>query len=156
MENNKKFSYFGSYDVTVDDKGRIMIPVKLREEINADCEGNLVMGQTFRANCVSIYSNHEFKRIRDKLYRNRNSSVHYQDIMRTVVGTAQDCVMPKSGRILIPRQLRTFNSVHGDAVLIGMGNRIELWDLERWQEHHKAVNDSDTDAYDKVLKKFDF
>ena len=133
-----------------------MIPVKLREEINADCEGNLVMGQAFRTDCVSIYPRHEFERIRDELFRNRNSSVHYQNILRTIVGTAQDCVLPKSGRILVPRQLRTFNSIHGDAVLIGMGNRIELWDLERWQNHHKAVNDSDTDAYDKVLKTFDF
>ncbi len=133
-----------------------MIPVKLREEFNADCKGTLVMSQAFRANCVSIYPNHEFKRIRDQLFRKRNSSVHYQDIMRTIVGTGQDCVLPKSGRILIPRQLRTFNSIHGEAVLIGMGTRVELWDLERWHDHHQAVKDSDTDAYDKVLKTFDF
>jgi len=156
VENREKIAYFGSYDVTVDDKGRIMIPVKLREEFKVDCEGNLVMSQAFRTNCVSIYPNHEFDRVRDELFGQRNSSVYYQDIMRTIVGTAQKCVLPKSGRILIPRQLRTFNSINSDAVLIGMGTRVELWDLERWHDHHKAVKDSDTDAYDKVLKKFDF
>ena len=133
-----------------------MMPVRLREEFNADCEGKLVMSQAFRTNCVSIYPKHEFDRVRDELFRDRNSSVYYQDILRTIVGTAHEIELPKSGRILIPRQLRTFNSFQGDAVLIGMGTRVELWDLKLWQKHHKAVKKSKTDAYDKVLEKFDF
>ena len=156
MAKSEKFRYFGSYDVKVDDKGRFMMPVKIREEFNADCKGHLVMNQTFRTNCMSIYPKHEFERVRDELFKKRVASVYYQDILRTMVGTAQKCELPKSGRILIPRQLRTFNSFLGDAVLIGMGTRVELWDLKRWQKHHKAVKNSKTDAYDKVLEKFDF
>jgi len=145
--------YFGSHNLSVDDKGRIVVPVSFREQLKQHCSGSLVMGQTFGAPCISIYPAPEFDRIRDELMRNRNATVQFQNLLRIIVGTAQNCDMLATGRVLVPKQLRQFNSIERDALLIGVGTRFELWEQSEWQNHCAGIKNENEEDYHMILEK---
>ena len=149
----RKMQYFGSHNLSVDEKGRIVIPVSFREHLKEHCQGSLVIGQTFRAPCISIYPAPEFDRVRDELMRNRNATLQFQNLLRIIVGTAQNCEMLATGRVLVPKQLRQFNSIERDAMLIGVGTRFELWDQGQWQAHCAGIKNEDGEDYQIILEK---
>ena len=145
--------YQGSHNLSVDGKGRVVIPVSYREQLHQQFDGKLVIGQTFRFPCISIYPAPEFDRIREELLRNRNATMQFQNLMRTIVGSAHKCDMLASGRILLPKQLREFNSIEKDAVLIGMGTRFELWDHNEFNSHNSGINSGTDEEYQEILEK---
>ena len=116
------------------------------------CAGKLVIGQTFRLSCISIYPEQEFDRMRENLLGQRNATMQFQNLLRVLVGTAQKCEMLASGRVLMPKQLREFNSIERDATLIGMGSRFELWDQDAWQKHCEGLKHESDDGYQSILE----
>lgn len=145
--------FFGSHNLSVDGKGRIVIPISFRERLHEQCAGKLVFGQTFRAPCISIYPAPEFDRIRDELIKNRNATTQFQNLLRIIVGTAQDCDMLATGRVLVPKQLRQFNSIEKETVLIGVGTRFELWDQNEWHNHCEGIKGENDEDYQIILEK---
>ena len=142
----------GSYNLSVDGKGRIVIPVNYREHLQQQFDGKLVIGQTFRFCCLTIYPEPEYHRVRQELLDNSNSSVKYKNLMRTVVGSAHDCNMLANGRVLLPKQLRKSNSIENDVVLVGIGARFELWDHKKFKKHNKKVNSAADEDYQDILE----
>ncbi len=114
----------GQYQHTVDAKGRLFIPAKLREEL----------GETFYVTmgmdgCLSVYSDASWAKFTEKF-----ESLPYTrtKAMRPLFANAAKCEPDAQGRILLPAKLRAYAGLQKDVVVIGVSNRAEIWDAEKW------------------------
>lgn len=114
----------GQYQHSIDSKGRLFIPAKLREEL----------GDTFYVTmgidrCLSVYSDESWTRFTEKF-----ESLPYTKTraMRPLFANAAKCEPDAQGRILIPAKLRNYAELKKDVVVIGVSNRAEIWNAEAW------------------------
>ena len=127
----------GATKVTLDAKGRMAIPTRYRERLAARCDGEIVV-TVDRDHCLLIYPLPDWEELERKLVRLPSMHKVARRIVRIMVGYATEVDMDGSGRILVSRELRDFASIEKQAVLIGQGNKFELWDEETWNEKRDA------------------
>ena len=121
----------GATKVTLDAKGRFAIPTRDRERIAARCEGQLI-ATVDKDYCLLIYPYPDWEEIERKLMRLSSMNKKTRRLQRLMVGHATEVEVDGHGRILLSRELREFAELGRQAVLIGQGNKFELWDEERW------------------------
>ena len=127
----------GATTVTLDAKGRVAIPTRYRERIAARCEGQLV-ATVDRDYCLLIYPYPDWEEIERKLVRLPSLNKQARRLQRLMVGYATEIDIDGHGRILLPRELREFAGLDRQAILIGQGNKFELWDEESWNGKRDA------------------
>lgn len=123
----------GPTKVTLDAKGRLAIPTRYRERLAARCDGNLVV-TVDRDYCLLIYPLPDWEEIERKLVRLPALDRKARRLQRLMVGHATEVELDGHGRILLSKELREFAGLEKHTVLIGQGNKFELWDEERWNE----------------------
>ena len=123
----------GATKVTLDAKGRLAIPTRYRERIAARCEGQLI-ATVDKDYCLLIYPYPDCEDIERKLMRLPSLNKRARRLQRLMVGHATEVEIDGHGRILLSRELREFAELGRQAVLIGQGNKFELWDEGRWGE----------------------
>ena len=121
----------GATKVTLDAKGRLAIPVRYREQLMTRAEGRLV-ATVDRDHCLLIYPLPDWEEIERKLTRLPALNKQSRRLQRLMLGHATEFEMDSHGRILLTRELREFASLDRQAMLIGQGNKFELWSEERW------------------------
>lgn len=121
----------GATKVTLDAKGRLAIPSRYRERIASRSNGQLV-ATVDRDYCLLIYPMPDWEEIERKLVRLPALNPQARRLQRLMVGYATELEMDGHGRILLPRELREFAGLDRQAMLIGQGNKFELWEEERW------------------------
>ncbi|MBQ0050534.1 MAG: division/cell wall cluster transcriptional repressor MraZ [Treponema sp.] len=126
----------GEYRNTLDEKGRILFPTKLRNELFQENERNvLIITQSFD-HCLWLYTLEEWKKLSSKImetaspFNSKNNLV-----LRHFIGPAQEVELDKAGRISIPQSLRSFANLSKDCVVLGINKYIELWDAETYQKY---------------------
>jgi len=114
----------GEYSHTIDPKGRLFIPAKLREELGTVFYVTLSMDE-----CLSAYSSENWGEFMDKV-----SALPYskQRKMRSLFAHAAKCELDAQGRILIPQKLRDIVGLTKNVTVIGFNNRAEIWDTDKW------------------------
>lgn len=133
----------GATKVTLDAKGRLAIPTRYRERIAARCDGQLVC-TVDRDYCLLLYPLPDWEEIERKLIRLPSLNKQARRLQRLMVGYASELELDGHGRILLPRELRDFAALERQAILIGQGNKFELWDEERWNEKRDSwLSDDD-------------
>ncbi len=129
--------------MTLDAKGRLAIPTRYRERIMARCEGQMV-ATVDKDYCLLIYPYPDWEEIERKLVRLPSLNKKARRLQRLMVGHATEVDLDGHGRILLTRELREFASLGRQAVLIGQGNKFELWDEDRWnQKRDEWLGDED-------------
>ena len=123
----------GATKVTLDAKGRMAIPTRYRERIAQRCDGHLVV-TVDKDYCLLLYPLPDWEDIERKLMRLPSLDKRARRLQRLMVGHATEVDIDGHGRILLSRELREFAGLEKQAVLLGQGNRFELWDEERWNE----------------------
>ncbi|HZX24954.1 MAG TPA: division/cell wall cluster transcriptional repressor MraZ [Woeseiaceae bacterium] len=123
----------GPTKVTLDAKGRLAVPTRYRERIAARCDGHLVV-TVDRDYCLLIYPLPDWEEIERKLVRLPALDRKARRLQRLMVGHATEVELDGHGRILLSKELREFAGLEKHTVLIGQGNKFELWDEERWNE----------------------
>ena len=123
----------GATKVTLDAKGRLAIPTRYRERIGQRCDGHLVV-TVDRDYCLLLYPLPDWEEIERKLMRLPSLDKRARRLQRLMVGHATEVEVDGQGRILLSRELREFAGLGKQAVLLGQGNRFELWDEERWND----------------------
>ena len=123
----------GATKVTLDAKGRLAIPTRYRERIVSRCGGQLV-ATVDRDYCLLIYPFPDWEDIERKLVRLPSLNKQVRRLQRLMVGYATELDLDGQGRILLPRELREFAGLDRQAILIGQGNKFELWDEGSWNE----------------------
>ena len=120
----------GEYMHTLDTKGRLAVPARLREEL-----GNVFYVTLSMDKCLSAYSAENWQRFSDKV-----DAMPYvkQRKMRPLFAFAARCEADAQGRILLPQTLREYAGLEKDVTVVGCNNHAELWDTARCKEIHDA------------------
>ena len=122
----------GEYRNTLDDKGRIMFPSKLR----ADLQGNVLILTQGLDKCLWLFPPAEWDVLSAKLMENA-SLFHSQArlVLRRLVAPAQEVEVDKTGRISIPQSLREYAGLEKDCVILGINKYLELWDGQQFNSY---------------------
>lgn len=128
----------GATPIALDGKGRLAIPTKYRDMLMQRCGGRLVLTLDPSA-CLLLYPFPEWEPIEEKLNALPSFDPLSRQMQRLLVGSATDLDMDSAGRILLPALLRERARLERDVVLIGQGNKFEIWDAAAWQAQCDAV-----------------
>jgi len=123
----------GATKVTLDAKGRFAIPTRYRERIQARCDGQMV-ATVDKDYCLLIYPLPDWEEIERKLIRLPSLNKKARRLQRLMIGHATEVDLDGHGRILVSRELREFAGLGRQAMLIGQGNKFELWDEDSWNQ----------------------
>lgn len=151
----KKWEWVGSWGmfrgankVTLDSKGRLAMPTRYRERIVERSNGRLIATVDRSDRCLLIYPLPEWEEIELKLRRLPTLNPVARRLQRLMIGHATDLELDSSGRILIPPSLREYATLSRAAMLIGQGNRFELWDEALWNDSREQWLKVDETAED--------
>ena len=128
----------GAAQLNLDGKGRLAIPARYRDELLASCAGNLVLTADADG-CLLLYPQPAWEPIRDKVLKLSAFNPQMRALQRLLVGHAEDLAMDGAGRVLISPVLRGLASLDKRVMLVGQGNKFEIWDEEKWQAQQKAA-----------------
>lgn len=117
--------------LNLDAKGRLAMPTRFRQPLVEQCDGKLVL-TVDPDRCLLVYPFPDWQEIERKLVRLPSFNKQARALQRLLVGHATECEMDGNGRILVAPPLREFAGLDKRAVLIGQGNKLELWDEQRW------------------------
>ena len=123
----------GANKITLDAKGRIAIPTRYRERLSERCESQLII-TVDRDYCLLLYPLPDWEDLERPLMRLPSLNRQVRRLQRLMVGYATEVELDGHGRVLLPRELRDYAGLEKQAILIGQGNKFELWDDLRWNE----------------------
>ena len=127
--------FIGEYNHTLDSKGRLIVPSKLRESL-----GERFFLTKGLDGCLSVYPTEEWGFFMGKLKKLPMTNKDARKFSRFFLAGATECEIDKQGRILIPANLREFAKLEKDAVIVGVGTRLEIWDKEIWQKCDENIS----------------
>ncbi len=127
----------GETAITVDDKGRIAIPTAYRELVAGDCANRLVLTYNpFESGCLWLFPHAVWEAVRDQVNALSKVVKAHRDMQMKLVGAAAVVEPDGAARILLPASQRATTGIEKRAVLLGMGDKFELWSE---QEHLKKI-----------------
>ncbi len=125
----------GEYEHNLDEKGRLIMPAKLRDDM-----GEKFIITTGLDGCLFGFSMSEWQKFEDKLKSLPITNKNARNFTRFFLAGATECELDKQGRFLISAKLRATASLEKEAVIIGTGTRIEIWNKAKWEEQTSYEN----------------
>ncbi|NLK38362.1 MAG: division/cell wall cluster transcriptional repressor MraZ [Epulopiscium sp.] len=127
--------FMGEYQHTIDSKGRLIVPAKFRE----------LLGEQFVVtkgldSCLFAYPLNEWKAFEEKLKQLPLTSTDARKFVRFFFAGAAECELDNQGRVILPPNLREYAELKKDIVSIGVNNRVEIWNKEKWKEYNEEEN----------------
>ena len=120
----------GTHTPKLDDKGRIILPARFRDELSAG-----VVVTRGQERCLYVFSKKEFESVHEKIRQAPVTSEEARKYLRLFLSGASDDTPDKQGRVLVPQLLRDYAGLTKELVIIGVGSRAEIWDASSWQEY---------------------
>lgn len=124
----------GEFKSTLDAKGRMSFPIKLREELG----GSFFISKTIGERCIKVYSSEDWNALVESI--RKMPQVKTADIQRYIFGSAYEVEPDKQGRVLIPQPLREYAQLQTDIVIVGLEGRAEIWDKAHWDQRNSALD----------------
>lgn len=121
----------GINPLSLDGKGRLSIPVKYRQHLLETGGGQMVL-TIDRDRCLLLYPLPVWEDVERKLIQLSSTNRRARALKRLLLGHAEECDLDASGRILLPAPLREFANLEKRVVLVGQGNKLEIWNEEAW------------------------
>lgn len=126
--------FMGEYQHTLDSKGRLILPAKIRDGL----------GDTFIAtrgldDCIFIYTQEEWGILETKLKQLPLVKPEARAFARYIFSGAAELEADKQGRVLLPQNLREYAKLEKDVVVMGVSSRVEIWSKEKWQEYNERM-----------------
>ncbi len=136
----------GLHRLSLDNKGRLSIPAVYRQRLLEASDGRMVL-TVDRDRCLLLYPLNTWEDIERKLIQLSSTNKRARALKRLLLGHAEECCLDAGGRILLPEPLREFASLEKRVVLLGQGNKFEIWNEEGWQAWRDSVlADGDDDG----------
>ena len=123
-------TFRGNYSHSIDAKGRIIIPVKFREALE---EGESFVVTKGFDGCLYAYAPKEWDEFEKRLGELPLDNADARKLTRFFLGGASDAEPDRQGRVLLPESLLNHADIQSEAVVVGMGRRLEIWSRERWE-----------------------
>lgn len=136
----------GEFNHTMDEKGRVTIPMKFREEL----------GYTFYITrgldgCLFVYSETEWQKFSRNLENSNSKDKKARKVQRFFLAPSMECNLDKQGRVLISPTLRDYADLDKSLVIVGVSNRMEIWSKDKWDAYNE---DEDLDI-DELMNEMD-
>ena len=138
--------FLGTYTPRLDEKGRIILPAKYRDEL----ANGLVLTRG-QERCVYVFSQREFENVHEQMRQAPLSSRQARDYIRVFLSGASDEMPDKQGRVTIPGALRSYAGLDREVTVIGAGSRAEIWDTQAWNEYLEEQENTFSETYEEVL-----
>jgi len=137
--------FIGEYTHSIDDKGRLAVPVKFRH----DLEQGAVVTKGLD-NCLVVYPMNEWNILAEKLANLPISQSNTRAFSRLMLAGAMDVELDKQGRIILPDYLRQYGGLGKKAVVAGLYNRLEIWDEAAWEKYRTSTEASSGDIAEQL------
>ena len=141
--------FLGTHAPKLDEKGRLILPAKFREEL----AGGVVLTRG-QEHCLYAFTASEFENMTAELRRAPLSSKQARDWIRVMLSGAYKEVPDKQGRITLPAPLRAYAGLKKDLAVIGAGARVEIWDSESWSTYLAAQEQVFADTAEEIIPGF--
>lgn len=138
--------FTGEYQHALDNKGRVTIPSRLREALG---ERFLITKGLDR--CIFVYPLAEWARLQQKLRKLKMTNPQSRAFKRIVFSGAMEVESDKQGRVLIPNKLREYAGIEKDVILIGVGERVEIWSENAWNDYYEEADSNYEELAEKLV-----
>ena len=136
----------GTYEPKLDDKGRVILPARFRE----DMEGGIVLTRG-QEHCIYAFPAQEFEQMTVELRRAPLSSKQARDYVRVLLSGAYKEVPDKQGRITLPPDLRKYAGLDRELTVIGAGSRAEIWNSQAWNDYLSVQEDVFSQTENEII-----
>ena len=123
--------FLGEYDHALDERGRVTLPKKIRQELN---ESDVVLSRGFDA-CIFGFDKESWEKEATKQLEAPVTEEKARAIRRYMFAGAEKIEVDKLGRILLPTLLKEYAHINRDVMVIGAGDHFEIWDTKAWKEY---------------------
>ena len=138
--------FLGTYSPRLDDKGRLFLPAKFRDEL---AEGLVITKGQER--CLYVFSAPEFARLTERLREAPLTAKGARDYSRVFFASAHDETPDKQGRVTVPPPLRDYAGLERDCAVIGANTRVEIWAADAWSDYLAASEEQFSSLSEEVL-----
>ena len=145
-------SFKGSYDYSVDSKGRINIPARLRKYVSAEANDTFVVTRGYEQ-CLFVYPLDEWNKLEQSIRQLSPTNPKHRFFMRTLLERATETQLDGQSRVTIPRELLQFAAIENDVLILGVLEHIEVWNPGIYRDYQKAQADSYESVAQTVLQK---
>ncbi len=128
--------YFGSFTHNLDEKGRLMIPRKMREEL-----GYKVYIMKGFEGSLSLYNEERYQKLVEEFSRLSFNQSKVRDYLRLQFASTYEMEVDKLGRVQIPTALLTKYNISKEVLVLGIGDHIEVWDKAKYEEYENSIRD---------------
>jgi len=142
--------FYGEYEHTIDNKGRLILPSKFRDSLREYDIKNLYVTRGLDK-CLFVFTETEWKTQESKFRSMPFTRSDSRKFNRLFFAGAQAMDIDKQGRILLPKYLKDFAAIKRDCMIIGVSNRCEIWSREVWQEYYVSSKESFEDVAEKLM-----
>ena len=140
----------GINSITLDVKGRMAMPSRYRDLLLQNHKARMVVTIDTEDTCLLLYPELEWQKIEASLQRLPSFNPAARRIQRLLIGHATDVDLDAQGRILLPLELRSYAVLQKQAVLIGQGNKFEIWDETIWQTRREKWLEEESNHIDEL------
>ncbi|MAS83817.1 MAG: cell division/cell wall cluster transcriptional repressor MraZ [Legionellales bacterium] len=148
--------YRGCSKISIDSKGRLAVPSRYRALILEQAQNNLVITLNPLDRSLYLYPLPEWEIIEDKLAALSDFDKQSRRTKQMMRGYANDCQLDSQGRILIPKELRGHAELSRQAIILGQGNKFEIWNEKTWEKQRddwlESVGDESTSSSSDSLR----
>lgn len=128
-------NFTGKYNHTLDTKGRIIVPAKFKKSL-----GDVFQICIGMDGCLYIFTMERWQQFVEDFNKLPGTDIRARQLRRLMLANSSECEIDKQGRILINGDLRQAAGLNKEAVFVGVGNKIELWDKDRYEEANKSIS----------------
>ena len=143
--------FYGEYEHTLGRKGRLILPAKIRETAKANYIERFYVTRGLDGS-LFMFSEEEWKLQEQKFKGLSFTKKDARKFNRLYFSGAVEASPDKQGRILIPKYLKEFAGIKQNVVIIGVANRIEIWDRVKWKEFYKVTQESFEEVAEKLME----
>lgn len=140
--------FIGEYHHSIDDKGRLIIPSKFRDEL-----GEKFIVTRGIENCLFVYSEESWIKIINKLETLPFTKKDARQFIRFFLSGASEAEFDKQGRINISSHLMSYANIQKECIIIGTGDRLEIWSKESWDDFFTSAKDSMSDIAENLFNE---
>ncbi|WP_255373781.1 division/cell wall cluster transcriptional repressor MraZ [Demequina sp. NBRC 110052] len=123
----------GTFMPRLDDKGRLILPAKFRGRLASGLVATRGLDR-----CIFVFPIDEFTEVHNRLRKAPLENKGARDYLRSFLAYAQDDIPDKQGRVLLSQPLRKYAGIDREVAVVGMGSRVEIWDVEAWEAYLEA------------------
>lgn len=138
--------FMGEFHHNVDEKGRMIIPAKFREDL-----GSTFVVTRGMDKCLFVYPEHEWRQLEQKLKSLPFTKKDARAFIRFFFSGATESELDKQGRVNLPSTLRTYAKLEKECVVIGVSNRVEIWSKEVWEEYFAESEESFAEIAENIV-----